>query len=316
MNAEPRMQLRFMVLTSVLSLSIVAALLFAHSRFIELPDREPLDPAIAEVHFEPVEFDRGAFAPLRLVGAWSLSGEDPRIGAFSALALHGDELVALTDTGAVMRFAKPAEDRVRAELRDLPAGPGDARFKWNRDSEAIAADPAGRGWWVAFENRNSLWLYDAHFARALERIAVPDGELGWNTGVEGLAALGRQLLLLPESGGVALSFGPSGWTQVSFAFTARRVSGAAALSDRSLLVIERRLTLRGFANALIRVDRCSAGYCLVWRKPLPLGWLDNAEAIAVEPLPSGATRLWLITDDNGRRPLRTVLIAADLPAQD
>lgn len=316
MKAEPEMQLRFMILTAALSVSMIAALLFAHSRFAELPDREPLDPAISEIRFEPVEFDRGAFAPLRLIGAWSVSGDDPRVGSVSALAVEGDNLVALTDTGTVIRFAKPAEARARAEVRDLPAGPGDPRFKWNRDSEAIAADPAGRGWWVAFENRNSLWLYDADFARALERIPVPDGGLDWNLGVEGLAASGRHLLLLPESGGLALSFGPSGWSEVPFALQARRVSGAAALSDRSLLVIERRLTLRGFANALVRLDRCSDGYCLVWRKRLPLGWLDNVEAIAVEPLPSGATRLWLVTDDNGRRPLRTVLIAADLPAQD
>lgn len=102
---------------------------------------------------------------------------------------------------------------------------------------------------------------------------------------------------------------------MQFDFPARRIAGATSLTPDSLLVVERRLTFLGFANALVRLDRCRSGYCLAWRKRLPVGPLDKVEAIATEPLPSGATRLWLMTDDNLGRPLRTVLIAADLPPQ-
>jgi hypothetical protein len=46
---------------------------------------------------------------------------------------------------------------------------------------------------------------------------------------------------------------------------------------------------------------------------LGLGPLDNAEALAAEPI-DGGTRLWLMTDDNFRWPMRTVLVALDLPS--
>lgn len=315
MKAEPAVQPRFRILTAALSLAMVASLMLAQRILYELPNREPLDPAVAEIRFEPLALDPAAFAPLHLAGSWTVSGDDPRVGGISALAAEGESLVAITDSGAVIRFGKPTEPVAMARVLDLPAGPGDPRYKSNRDSEAIAADPAGRGWWVAFENRDSLWLYDSQFERALERIAVPDGFVDTNVGIEGLATDGGQLVLLPESGGRALTAGPAGWTETRFAFPARRVSGAAALRDGSLLVIERRMTLFGFENALVRLDRCGDSYCLVWRKRLAFGPLDNVEAIAAEPLESGATRLWLMTDDDTRRPMRTVLVAADLPPQ-
>lgn len=309
------MQPQFRILTAMLSLAMAASLMLAQRLLYELPNREPLGPVVADVRFEPLAFDSAAFAPLRLVGSWTLSSEDPRVGGISAVAVDGEDLVAITDSGAVIRFGKPTGPVAMARVRDLPAGPSDPRHKSNRDSEAIAADPGGRGWWVAFENRDSVWLYDSEFERALQRIAVPDGFVSTNVGIEGLATDGGQLVLLPESGGRALTAGPASWTESAFAFPQRRVSGAAALRDGSLLAIERRMTLFGLENALVRLDRCGASYCLVWRKRLPLGPLDNVEAIAAEPLESGATRLWLMTDDDNRRPMRTVLVVADLPAQ-
>lgn len=315
MKSEPAVQPRFTILTAALSLAMLASLMLAHRIFYNLPDREPLEPVVTEVRFEPLEFDPAAFAPLRLAGSWTVSSDDPRVGGISAVAVEDESLIAITDRGAVIRFGKPTGPVAGARVRDLPSGPGDPRYKSNRDSESITADPAGRGWWIAFEGRDSLWLYDSEFERALQSIAVPNASVHVNVGIEGLATDGDQLVLLPESGGRALTAGPTGWTDVPFAFSARRVSGAAALRDGSLLVVERRLTLSGFENALVRLDRCRGGYCLVWRKRLPVGPLDNVEAIAAEPLQSGATRLWLMTDDGTRRPMRTVLVAADLPAQ-
>jgi hypothetical protein len=315
MKSEPAVQPWFTILTAALALAMAASLMLAQRLLYELPDREPFDPVVAEVRFEPLALDSAAFAPLRLVGAWTVSSEDRRVGGISAVAVEGEDLVAITDSGVVIRFGKPAGPLAMARLRDLPSGPGDPRHKSNRDSEAIAADPGGRGWWVAFENRDSVWLYDSKFERALQHIAVPDASAGLNVGIEGLATDGGQLLLLPERGGRALTAGPTGWTEIAFAFPARRVSGAAALRDGSLLAIERRMTPSGLDNALVRLDRCGASYCLGWRKRLPLGPLDNVEAIATERLNSGVTRLWLMTDDDTRRPMRTLLVAADLPAQ-
>jgi hypothetical protein len=313
MKAEPRMQQRFSIATAVTAIVIVAAVLLAHRLFVTLADREELGPRTVELRFGPLALDVGKFAPLRLAGAWTITSDDPRVGGISALAIDGGELIALTDSGVVIRFAMPSGSVVRAEVGELPGGPGDPGFKADRDSEGLTRDPAGRGWWVAFETRNQLWLYDRNFTQSLRRLAIPARELDFNSGVEGLTSSGGRLLLFPEAGGFALQLGRSGWSEIPFDYPARWVADATALPDQSLLVIERGLSVRGFVNALVRLKRCGARYCVSWRMPLAVAPLDNVEAIAVERLESGASRLWLMTDDNSHRPLRTLLIAADLP---
>ena len=42
---------------------------------------------------------------------------------------------------------------------------------------------------------------------------------------------------------------------------------------------------------------------------------DNAEGIAAEPLVGGASRLWIVTDNDFAGYRRTLLLAVDLPAQ-
>lgn len=313
MKAEPGMQPRFSIATAVLALAIAAAVLAAHAYFMTLPERRELGPRLSVVRFEPVRLDQAGVAPLKLAGAWRVTSDDARVHGISGLGLDGTELVALTDSGVVVRFAKPGASAVPAQVRELPGGPGSADWKHNRDSEAIAADPAGRGWWVTFENRNELWLYDREFLKALGRLAIPGQGMSFNTGAEGLVADGRGLLVFPEAGGRALRLTPEGWRNVPFATGRKRLSEAVALAGESLLLVERGPRFTGFVNTLVRLDRCDRGYCLAWRKRLPLAPLDNVEALAVERLPSGATRLWLMTDDNGGRPQRTLLIAADLP---
>ncbi|HEV2043922.1 MAG TPA: esterase-like activity of phytase family protein, partial [Sphingomicrobium sp.] len=151
-----------------------------------LPDREVRADATAEVRFEPVKFDADAAAPLRIAGALRLTSTEPRLGGVSALAVDGDALLALTDSGVVIRFPKPTRERHIAAFHDLPDGPGSVRFKAGRDSEALTRDARGRGWWVAFENRHAVWLFDRDFARVERRIGL--GRLGWrdNKGAEGM----------------------------------------------------------------------------------------------------------------------------------
>ena len=315
MIAEPRMQ-RWLSIAGVLAaFAVILATLLAFGRYsATVPDRDELGPRLATVQFEPVVLDRESFLPLRIAGAWKLTSGDPGIGGISGAALDGAELVALTDSGIVIRLPQPGARTAVAQVKDLPSGPGDGAFKINRDSEAIARDPAGRGWWVSFENRNELWLYDQSFSKALRRLAIPSRQLSLNKGVEGLAAQGEDLLLLPEKGGRLLKLFGDTWSQVALDYPPARSSELAALGDGSLLLLERRPILIGFANSLVRLNRCATGYCFAWRKHLPVGLWDNVEALAVEPLASGATRLWLMTDDDGRPPLRTLIVALDLGA--
>ncbi len=196
MDPERGMQPKFRMRDLACGLLLLAAIGLFDRWLAWVPNRDELGWRTARIAFGPVHLNE-AFAPFRLAGAWKLTSDDPRFGGISALAVDRGALLALTDSGALVRFRPP---HPRAEIGELPDGPGSGRFKRNRDSEALLRDPAGRGWWVAFENWHELWLYDPAFARALQRIEL--GNRGWrsNRGVEAIAPEGGALLLFPERG--------------------------------------------------------------------------------------------------------------------
>jgi hypothetical protein len=273
------------------------------------PDQLSLPPRKVALHFEPVQFDPAGFAPLRLAGAWRLTADDPRFGGISALALDDAGLVAVTDAGAVVRFDRPTGRPLIAEIRDVPAGPGRPGFKRHRDIEALALDPSGRGWWAAFENHNQLWLYDRDFARALERIDF--GRRRWprNKGIEAMLAEPGGFFLLPEAGTEAIRLRSGRMRASPLGNPVGRLSDAVRLPDGRVMVLARRAGLTGFHSALVPL---LPGNRLGRPIALGLGHFDNAEALAAEPI-AGGTRLWLMTDDNFRWPMRTLLVALDLP---
>ena len=275
------------------------------------PDRLILPPLTVALHFEPVAFDPQRFAPLRLAGAWRLTADDPRFGGVSGLAVDRAGLIALTDAGAVIRFARPSGRHATAVIRDVPAGPGRSGYKKHRDSEALARDPAGRGWWVAFENHHQLWLYDRDFSRAIGRIDLGRDRWPHNIGVEAMLADPGGLLLLPEAGKEVIRVTKARARRSSLGEPMGRLSEAVRLPDRGIMLIARRATPGGIRNALVPLlpgDRLGQPIAL------GLGRLDNAEALAAEPI-AGGTRLWLMTDDNFSWPMRTLLVALDLPAR-
>ena len=315
MKPEPQMQQRFSLGALAGMAAILGIVVAAHALLLTLPDRAELGPRATQIQFEPIRFDSDDFGPMRLLGAWKLKSADRRVGGLSSLAFDHGTLVALSDSGVIVRFPKPGGPTGPAVVQELPGGPGNPRQKINRDSEAMVRDPTGRGWWVAFETRAELWLYNSTFTRALRRVTIPPGGLQLNRGVEGLASSGADLLLLPENGGRLLWLANDRWSEVRFDFAAKRSSGMARLPDGSLLVLERRLSGFGIVNSIVRLKPCSSGYCLDWRKRLPVGIIDNVEGIAVEPRGGGTNRLWLVTDDDSAPPRRTLLIELELPPQ-
>ena len=232
--------------------------------------------------------------------AWRLSAPDSRFGGLSALAVERGELVALTDSGVVARFDPPGDgSSLRIALHDLPDGPGSARYKAGRDSESLLADRGGRGWWVGFENSHSLWLFDRAFGRVLEKREL---DVDWlpNRGAEALVDGREGVMVLPEGGGAVV-----GGRMIAPAWNA----DATRMPDGRLVLLIRRPGLSGFDNQLW----ISAGAGKPARRiALDLGWLDNMEGIAAAPLPDGGTRLWIVSDDNFRPWMRTLLVSLDL----
>jgi hypothetical protein len=279
-----------------------------------VPNRAELGPATIALRFTPVELDELGFGAAKLAGAWEVRGGDPRFGGISGLALDRGDFLALSDSGVLVRFAPPRGAVGKAVVSELPGGPGDGRFKRNRDSEALARDPQGRGWWVAFENRHELWLYDEGFGRVLDRIELGQDRWRANKGIEAIVAERNGLLLFPESGQSVLRAAGSKVREAPIGNARGRVSDAAALALGLSIAVERRLTPVGFGNSLVWVHQNEKGYRFGRRIRLPLRLIDNVEGIAVQRLPGGQLRLWLMTDDNHQPPLRTLLIALDWPA--
>jgi hypothetical protein len=315
MDAERIVQPKFSIGVAAAGLVLIAAIILAHPWFLTFPNRHELGWRAARVEFRSVRLVARGFAPFRLAGAWQLTSDDPRFGGISALAIDRGRMLALTDSGVLIRFSAPGQPSGPVSIGELPDGPGSAGFKRNRDSEALLRDPGRRGWWMAFENRDELWLYDEGFGHAIERIYL--GKHGWgpNRGVEGLFAEGESLLLVPERGDRLLRVIGRRARMVPIANARGRISDVATIGPGEFLAIERRLTPFGFRNALVSLEKAGSGYRFGRRTELPLGPLDNVEALAIERLPKGSRRLWLMTDDNVQPPLRTLLIALDLPAE-
>lgn len=305
------MQLRFRN-SGLFPLFLVAsAVLASHAWMSGLPDRKELGRRTASVRFEPVQLDAKAFLPFRLAGAWTVKVGDPRFGGVSAIAVERGQLLALSDSGVLVRLPKPDRPSATAILRELHHGPSDPSFKRNSDSEALLRDPDGRGWWVAFEVRHSLWLYDPSFDRTISRIDL--GGRGWreNAGVEALVADDGSLLLFPELGAeiVTLSEGRLGGAELA---SGSRIADAATLPDGRIVVLQRQLTWRGFRNRIAWLKRNGGSYRVEGPIDLGVGPLDNMEALAVEQTEDGI-RLWLMSDDNFNRWQRTLLLALDIP---
>jgi hypothetical protein len=199
-------------------------------------------------------------------------------------------------------------------MTELPSGPGDSRFKYNRDAEALSHDPRGRGWWVSFERANEVWLYDRNFSKALRRIRFGSDRWPVNGGIEGLVTNRDSSLMLFIEGGDKVYLN-KGSRLLGLPVLNKRgaFSEATRLFDGRLVALERSFRWSGLRNALVFIANSPRGYRVQSRIPLPLGSFDNMEGLAPERLADGSTRLWMIADNNFKRPQRTLLLAIDVP---
>ena len=148
------------------------------------------------LHFYPVALDPRGFAPLRLAGHGALSSGDPRFGGISALAIDRGELLALTDSGVLVRLRPPSgRDGECAAIRETSRGPGDPGFKSKRDPRHWSPTrSAAAGGWRSRTGDEALALRPGPFgSSAGANVRTSIERLGGNSGLRKALRLARHL---------------------------------------------------------------------------------------------------------------------------
>jgi hypothetical protein len=294
-------------------LLMVGAVLATYLPIRDLPSRRELPSRTINLNFQPIALQATA-APFRISGAWVMTANDPRFGGLSALAVDDGRFVALSDLGAALRFDPPSVDRPRVSISDLAQGPGPIGRKTSRDAESLMRDPHGRGWWVGYEQRHSLWLYDDGFSHA--QAAIPIRRPGWwrNRGIEALLADSDGLLAIAENGREAIRVDARGSHDIRMQ-TGWDIADAARAPDGTAWVLLRSKGRDGITQAIARLAQSGDGYRIGNAMTVPKAAFDNFEGMVIRPKPNGGWRFWLVSDDGHRFKARTLLIALDLDAR-
>jgi hypothetical protein len=286
------------------------AVMAAYLPIRALPDHQALPVRTIALKYQTVSLPEAA-SPLRLAGAWLMTADDPRFGGLSALAIDGNGFLAVSDLGAVVRFDRPSTARPHVRLVDLVEGPGPIGRKTSRDAESLARDPRATGWWVGYEQRHSLWLYDERFHHARTAIRIERPNWWRNRGIEALIVKDGDLLALAENGREAIRVGGRGQQPLRLHSNAD-VADAAGAPDGSSWVLLRRKGIDGIKQSIALLEPAHDGYRVGPEFRLPKASLDNYEGMAIETGPDGRWRFWLVSDDGHRVMARTLLVALDL----
>lgn len=294
-----------------------------------------------EVRAEPVAFPQERAGQLVFRGGLALSSDHPWFGGLSGLEVledgrfiaHSDDgdwfqgRLVLDESGALTGVA----DMRVALMRDEQGEP--FQTKDQGDSEDIAQLPDGR-FVVSFEQTQMLRLYDLNrdgpFGAAQPGPPLAETErLPSNVGLEAVASDGADGLLVGAEGTGATTplwhvrldsrtpTPPSARYRYARGYALTSLDrlpdgGFVALERFFAPVIAPRARITRFSDAALaaggviepeQLARLSA--------PMPV---DNFEGVSAVRGPNGATRLYIVSDDNFSRRQRTLLLAFDLPA--
>jgi hypothetical protein len=292
------------------------------------PHQQPngLDLVVEQVPLNPSDPRQSLVGPLRFRGGLWLRSVDPRFGGLSDLRVDrdGSHLLAVSDCGygfsATLVYDARGHlvDLRAAQLLELTGKDGAPLVGRQRDAESLALDSDAR-LLVGFEGRPRIWRYSRMppFAGPPEPEPLPsvEEECSSNSGLETLVALGAgRLFMVCEAGGarddatIAWVGRGETWRARPYPLTreglvgAFRPTGAAVLPDGDVVVLERRFPPLGMR--LVRLSKAD----LEGEGPLspeefvrlepPLS-LDNFEGIDTRRDASGATLLYILSDDNG-----------------
>ena len=284
-----------------------------------------------KIAFRPIAAGRSAvdaLAPLRLAGAWQLTGDPARVTGLSGLDILPDgRLIAVGDRGSLVLIVPPGLTGQGAsaghEVGSLDQPPGIPVE--TDDAETVAVDRAWGRFWTAMETDNRVVRYAADGARQADIDPVPMERWPRNVGPEAMARLpdGRFLILgeLREKGRdrtfpiLLFPDDPLSGAEPVQAHLAMpgdyKPVGAAPLPDGRVLVLGRdlRLPFRFFSLITVIDPRAIRPAALVRAKPVAAirgGALsDNYEGIAAAPKPGGQLTVWLVSDDNQQQILQS-----------
>lgn len=315
------MNRRFLMLLAV-------ALLLAPGTWVRSPRPQPvLDAGVRVTALDVAGARVGA---VEIIKGWELSSRHSYFGGYSALvALSRGSFLSVSDSGATMRFALDFGDPGGFVLGRFDSEEIDPH-KSAADIEALARDPATGRIWAAYELRNLIERRERDLSQP--RRIFPEAMSTWagNKGPEAMTRLSDGRFLM-------LGEGRAGWLGEEFpglmwpgdpieggepmAFTFRapddfRPTDMAALPDGRVLILARRVVLGlppHFEVVLLVADPAAIAAGSSWTgtelarfaPPFPT---DNYEGLAVDPGDGFPVTLTMISDDNGVRYQRTLLL--------
>ena len=288
-----------------------------------------------------------SYGKLIFRGGLKLTSPDSEFGGWASLKFgKNGRLIGLSDEGHWLSLHLDLDpntaaligvsDAQMAQLRDLEGA--ELQGKINSDSEGLAHLPDGR-FAVSFEHMHRIWFYDLDGAgprapatagppvkvrdleanQGLESVTIgPDGDLFAGSeerppGEHSSRFYRYKLGAPPEK--ALIAYGP--------AQTARgnALVDMDQLPDGDLVALERfyfpltgyRTAIRRYQITGLNLKKPKLSGPLLASMASPLN-IDNFEGIAALALPDGATRLYIISDDNFSKTQQTLLYAFDLPA--
>jgi len=264
---------------------------------------------------------------LKLAGAWQLKSEESNFGGLSGLdVLNADTLLSVTDAGAFVWIGLDPETGAPNGSGSIAymRGADGNYFSNKRDGDAEGLSIRDGLALVSFEQDHRIAAFDLDgcgaAARAAEIVSlapVIDGrKLADNGGPEGLALSGDKLSVgfeFRKSTGSPFGALKADGTLADLAYTSQPqlfvLTGMDEAGDLSAKIFRAYDPVRG-ARVILQVDRDGARIAdAFFKSPLPV---DNFEGVAIGETPSGAPRIWVISDDNFNPSQRTLLLALDL----
>jgi hypothetical protein len=303
-------------------------------RAASCPEGEPYLRA-ESIEIRVIDAERGdpdararQLSGMTLAGAWQLESQESNFGGLSGLAvLRSGALLAISDAGAFIWIGIDPEtggpDGLGAisYMRDL----GGNYFANKRDGDSEGLSLRDGIAFVSFEQDHRISAFDLETCGSAARAApvvslapVIDGKLLQdNRGPEAFTFAGESLEVgfeMRTGGGSPIGRINTDGTLSELTYTEQPLfflmTGMDTRNDISARIFRAYDPVRG-ARVMLQVDRADAriGDGL-FKQPLPV---DNFEGVAIGQAPSGATRIWLISDDNFSGNQRTLLLALDLP---